>query len=228
MVSEPPASVVVMPKALTPRELGDLPFASHLEPGGTIEVAGEYDCAHFDELQLDRIEATGALFTECAFSGLTVTGGSFRSARFNDAWMHGSQWTGVDASDTSWLDAELVLDAFSGVEAFGASLRRVRFHHCKFDSVNLRGAVLHDVSFVDCVLRHVDIGDAKLTSVSFPGTQIEALSLRGAKLKKVDFREARSLGIYDGIESLAGGTITQTQLLELAPVFAHTFGIEVR
>ncbi|WP_067714460.1 pentapeptide repeat-containing protein [Nocardia yamanashiensis] len=217
-----------MRAASKPRELGDLPFARHLEPAGSIDISGEYDCAHFDGLTLDQTDAVGTHFTECALSGLTVTGGSFRHARFNDAWVQGSQWTGVDLSDTSWLDTEFVLDALSGVEAFGANLRRVRFHNCKFDSVNLRGAVLNEVSFVDCVLRHVDISEAKLTSVTFPGTQIDALSLRKAQLKKVDFREARVLGVYAGIESLAGATITQTQLLELAPVFAHTFGIEVR
>ncbi|MGV9414955.1 pentapeptide repeat-containing protein [Nocardia sp. NPDC003693] len=210
-----------------PRELVDLPFARHLEPHTEVGIEGEYDCGHFDGLDLDDVNMRGASFTECAVSGTTVSGGTLSFARFNDVWIHSTQWVRADLTESSWLDAELVMNALSGVEAFGARLRRVKFYNCKFDSVNLRGATLTDVSFVDCLLRHVDIGEAKLTSVTFPGSEIEALSMRKAVLKKVDLRGARSLGIYEGVESLAGATIAQAQLFDLAPTLAHALGIVV-
>ncbi|MFE2997628.1 pentapeptide repeat-containing protein [Nocardia sp. NPDC059246] len=211
-----------------PRELADLPFARFLEPQETLLDEGAYDCAHFDGLSLDDPQLRGVTFTECAISATTVTGGFFRYSRFNDVWLGSTRWIRTDLSETNWMDAEFVLAAMSGVEAFGSALRRVSFHNCKFDSVNLRGAVLTDVSFVDCVLRDVDISEAKLTSVTFPGSEISGLSLRNAKLKKVDLREARSIGISSGVESLSGALVTNTQLLELAPVFAHSFGILVK
>ncbi|MFE3194229.1 pentapeptide repeat-containing protein [Nocardia sp. NPDC059240] len=211
-----------------PRELADLPFARFLEAREEIESAGAYDCAHFDGLSLDDPQVRGVTFTECAVSATTVTGGFFRYSRFNDVWLGSTRWIRTDLSETSWMDVEFVLAALSGVEAFGSTLRRVSFHNCKFDSVNLRGAVLNEVKFVDCVLRDLDVTDAKLTAVSFPGTEISGLTLRNAKLKNVDLREARSLGITGGVESLSGAVITNMQLFDLAPVFAHTFGITVK
>ncbi|GAB3204268.1 pentapeptide repeat-containing protein [Nocardia tengchongensis] len=211
-----------------PRELADLPFARFLETQDALRDEGAYDCAHFDGLSLDDPQLRGVAFTECAISATTVTGGFFRYSRFNDVWLDSTRWFRTDLSETNWMDTEFVMAALSGVEAFGSVLRRVSFHNCKFDSVNLRGAVLTDVSFVDCVLRDVDISEAKLTSVSFPGSEVSGLSLRNAKLKKVDLREARSIGISSGVESLSGALVTNTQLLELAPVFAHAFGIVVK
>ncbi|MFB8001628.1 pentapeptide repeat-containing protein [Nocardia sp. NPDC056000] len=210
-----------------PRDLADLSFARFLQERDEITMEGEYDCALFEGMRLEDAEVRGAQLTECAITGGSITGGSLRHTRFNDVWIQGTQWTRADLSETSWMDAELVMNAWSGVEAFGARLRRVKFYNCKFDSVNLRGAHLTEVSFTDCVLRHVDIGEAKLTSVTFPGTEIEALSMRKATLSKVDLRTARSIGVYEGVESLRGATITSLQLMDLAPIFAHTIGINV-
>ncbi|MGW4536002.1 pentapeptide repeat-containing protein [Nocardia sp. NPDC004340] len=211
-----------------PRELADLPFARFLEPQDALRDEGAYDCAHFDGLSLDDPQLRGVTFTECAISATTVNGGFFRYSRFNDVWLNSTRWIRTDLSETNWMDAEFVMAALSGVEAFGSVLRRVSFHNCKFDSVNLRGATLTDVSFVDCVLRDVDISEAKATSVSFPGSEISGLSLRNAKLKQVDLRQARSIGVSSGVESLSGALVTNHQLLELAPVFAHAFGIVVK
>lgn len=211
-----------------PRELADLPFARHLEAREDLVIEGEYDCAHIDGVQLEDANLRGVSFTECAISGSTITGGTLSHGRFNDVWIHGTQWVRADLTETSWIDTELVMNALSGVEAFGARIRRVKFYNCKFDSVNLRGSVLTDVQFVDCLLRHVDISEAKLTSVTFPGSEIQALSMRKAVLKKVDLRGARSLAIYEGVESLAGATIGQQQLFDLAPTFAHAMGIIVK
>ncbi|WP_067568298.1 pentapeptide repeat-containing protein [Nocardia acidivorans] len=210
-----------------PRDLADLSFARFLEAREDLTMEGEYDCALFEGLRLEDAEVRGAQLTECAMTGGTITGGSMRHTRFNDVWIQGTQWIRADLSETSWMDAELVMNAWSGVEAFGARLRRVTFYNCKFDSVNLRGAHLNEVSFVDCVLRHLDISEAKLTSVSFPGSEIEALSLRKATLAKVDLRSARAIGIFDGVESLRGATINSSQLMDLAPVFAHNIGLNV-
>ncbi|MVU83895.1 pentapeptide repeat-containing protein [Nocardia sp. ET3-3] len=209
------------------RELADLPFARFLEVRDSLGEEGAYDCAHFDGLSLEDPQVRGVTFSECAVTASTVTGGMFRYSRFTDVWLRSTRWIRTDLSETNWMDAEFVLAALSGVEAFGSTLRRVSFHNCKFDSVNLRGATLIDVSFVDCVLRDVDIMDAKLTGVTFPGSEISGLNLRNAKLKNVDLRQARSIGIAGGVESLTGATITNLQLLELAPVFAAAFGIVV-
>ncbi|MEU2255282.1 pentapeptide repeat-containing protein [Nocardia xishanensis] len=210
------------------RELADLPFARYLTPlEEEPEREGDYDCVHVDDRQLEHLGAEHVRFAESALSSLTVTRGSFRYGRFTDVWLRAVAWIGTDLSDTSWQDAEFVEGAFSGVDAGGAVLRRVRFEGCKFDSVNFRRAKLREVSFVDCVLRHTDFGDADLTTVSFPGSTLTDLSLTKTTMRKVDLRGATRIGIADGIEGLRGATVTPLQLMDLAPSFASALGITV-
>lgn len=210
------------------RELADLPFANWLIPADALQVEGEYDCAHFEGVVWAEADARNASFNECAFRSVTLDNGLAQSARFNAVWMHGVRFIATDLSDVTWMDVEVIQGAFAGVEASGAELRRVAFHNCKFDSLNLRGATLTKVEFSECVLRHVDFGDAKLNEVSFPGSEIEGLVVRHAELKKVDFRQARNIGISDGVEALKGAMVTPNQLMDLAPAFAAAVGLIVK
>lgn len=211
-----------------PRELAELPFAPWLEPAGAPDPEGEYDCARFEDTVLTDPDFRTAVFGQCAFRSVHVDRGVAGGARFADVWLHGVRFTGTDMPDAAWLDAEVIEGAWSGVEASGAELRRVVFHNCKLDSVNFRNARLSKVRFVDCVLRHVDIDGAKLAEVSFPGCEISALTVRNAQLKKVDFREAHSIGIAEGVESLRGALVTPGQLLDLAPALGAAVGLIVR
>lgn len=54
------------------------------------------------------------------------------------------------------------------------------------------------------------------------------MRLGRAQLKKVDLRGAVALGITGGIDALRGATISSTQLLDLAPVFAQALGVTVQ
>jgi uncharacterized protein YjbI with pentapeptide repeats len=211
-----------------PRELADLPYASHLEPlRGELETEGTYDTLHADEREFQEPHAGGARFVECAFTSVAFEGGRMRRARFTDVWCHTVRWVGTDLAESGWMDATVVSGMLAGVQAFGATLRRVTFSHCKLDSVNWRSAALREVRFVDCLLRDVDFGEATLTEVSFPGSTLDGVHLRGARLSKVDLRGAASLGIADGVEALRGATIDHGQLLDLAPAFAQALGVTV-
>jgi uncharacterized protein YjbI with pentapeptide repeats len=213
----------------TPRELPDLPYASHLVPfTGALVREGDYDTAHFDGGEFEGAEADGARFLECALSSVTFTGGSYRRARFNDVWLHTVRWVGADLAETSWLDSEIIASALAGVEIFGAELLRVTFHNCKFDSFNARAARLRNVSFVDCLLRDADFGGATLTDVTFPGSALDNVRFAGARMSGVDLRGATALGITEGFDAMKGATITSAQLLDLAPLFAGALGIAVK
>jgi uncharacterized protein YjbI with pentapeptide repeats len=212
----------------TPRDLADLPYADHLVPSqGPLEREQAYDTVHFDGVRVEDAECGSARFTECAFSSVTVTGGHFRRSKFNDVWLHTVRWVGADLAETDWLDAEVVSGAFAGLEAFSAQLRRVIFHNCKFDSVNARAATLRDVTFSDCLLREVDFAGATLTNVAFPGSTLDGVRFENATLSKADLRDAAALGITAGHDCLRGAVITSGQLLDLAPMLAHTLGLEV-
>lgn len=68
-----------------PRQLADLPYASHLRPfDGTTADGGDYDTVHVDGGDIDEADGRNARFIESAFSSVTFTGGRYRGARFND------------------------------------------------------------------------------------------------------------------------------------------------
>lgn len=225
--SDRSATIHRMPE---PRALADLPFASYLEDHDEehLEPGGDYNVVRFTDREFPAQTAGNARFSETAMSTVRFTDGSLRRSRFNDVWLHGVQVIGTDLAETGWLDAEIVNSAFAGVAMFESSLSRVTFFGCKLVSINLRGATLRDVTFVNSILRDVDFTEAELTNVSFPGSTLEETRFEQAKLKKVDLREASELGIRNGYDSLKGATITFTQALDLAPMFAHTLGITVK
>ncbi|MER7750963.1 pentapeptide repeat-containing protein [Kitasatospora sp. NPDC097643] len=212
-----------------PDQLTDLPYAELLSPHtGALRSDERYDTVLFDGGEHTDESAAGATFLECAFTGVALSGVKLRQARFNEVWVQAGRWVACDLSDTEWQDAAFSGGVLAGVAAHGSALRRVVFRGCKLEAVNLRAAVLRDVVFEDCLLRDVDFGEAKLTGVSFPGSTLEEVRLRGATLSKVDLRDAARLGLPDGHQGLRGAVINSTQLLELAPQFAHALGITVQ
>ncbi|MGW4383840.1 pentapeptide repeat-containing protein [Kitasatospora sp. NPDC004531] len=208
--------------------LDDLPYAHLLRPHtGPLRADTRYDTVHFDDLDLGG-QLGGASFLECAFTGIRAEDAKLRRAGFNEVWLHGGRLVGVDLAESDWQDTEIDSTVLAGISAYSSAIRRTVFRQCKLEAVNLRGAVLRDVVFEDCLLRDVDLADAKLTDVTFPGSTLDEVRLRGATLKRVDLRPAASLGLPDGHLGLRGAIISTTQLLDLAPQFAHALGIAVR
>lgn len=211
------------------RELADLPYAHLLQPhSGELHRHGVHDAVHFDDQEFEDTDASDSRFDECAFTTVTVTGGHYRGAKFNDVWTRHTRWMGTDLSDTVWSDTEVLANVLAGVAAYGARLTGVVFRECKFNSVNLRETKLRNVTFQDCVLREVDFSGAELKSVTFPATTLDGVRLARSTLSKVDLREAADLGITDGYDALGGAVISSEQLLTLAPALAQTLGITVR
>lgn len=213
----------------SPRELADLPYASYLEPfRGQLASKGDYDTVHFDGCEFEDAQASGARFTESAFTSVAFAAGSCRGARLNDCWLHAVRWLGTDLVDADWLDVEVATSVLAGLEMHGAQLRRVTFYNCKFDSVNARTTNLRDVRFVDCLLRDVDFSGATLTNIAFPGSSMHGVRFKRAHMAKLDLRGATRMGIADGHDALNGAVISTPQLLDLAPMLAHVLGIAVQ
>ncbi|KJS53140.1 pentapeptide repeat-containing protein [Streptomyces rubellomurinus subsp. indigoferus] len=217
-----------MPRAVAD-QLADLPYADLLRPHtGPLRADARYDTAHFDGGEHTDESGAGAAFLECAFTGVALSGVKLRQARFNEVWVQAGRWVACDLSDSDWQDSAVTGGVLAGIAGYGSALRRVVFRGCKLEAVNLRAAVLRDVVFEDCLLRDVDFGEAKLTGVSFPGSTLEEVRLRGATLSKVDLRGAARLDLPDGHQGLRGALISSSQLLDLAPQFAHALGIQVK
>ncbi|ATL66052.1 pentapeptide repeat-containing protein [Nocardia terpenica] len=212
-----------------PRDLADLPYARYLTAfDAELESDYDYESVHLDNAVFDDLEVHGARFTESAFTGVAFAGGIMQHGRFDDVWLRGVRFVGVNLGQSTWLNSEFVDSALSGVELVGATVRRIRFEGCKFESVNFRTAQLRDVSFVDCVLRDTDFSEAALTRVTFPGSRLDGVTLHGSTLDAVDLRGAATLDLTAGIDSLRGAIVGTAQLLDLAPAFARAAGIIVR
>ena len=209
------------------QELADLPFAAALQAHrGGLRPRGDYDCEHFDKATFDGASAPASRFLECAFTGVSFTGGDLRQARFTSAWLRDVRFTGTGLAETEWTDVALLASAAAGVEAFGAWLHRVTLHGCKLDSVNFRDAELTGVVFDDCLLRDVDFTGATLTRTAFGGSRLAATTLSRTTLDQADLRGAE-LGIITDAASLRGAIVTAAQLTQMAPVLAETLGIVV-
>ena len=208
-------------------ELADLPFAAALRAGpGSLARAESYDSAHFDRLDLTGPDASGSRFLDCAFTRVSIQDGRLRRARFTDVWLRDVQLMSTTLAETTWVDAAVIGSAASGVEAFGAQLRRVSLRGCKLDSVNFREATLVDVTFDNCVLRDVDFAGATLTRTAFRGSRLAATNFTRVTLDQVDLRGAE-LGITIDPGCLRGAIVTTAQLMDLAPLLAESIGLTV-
>jgi len=210
----------------SPRRLEvDLP---DLEPFGDagLEQAGEYDALELRDLDLSGQDGRDARFLECGVYACRLDETRLRGARFADCVLADLQGVAPDLAETSWLDVVVNDPRLAAVQAFGADLRRVAVRGGKVDYLNLRGATLQDVRFEGCVLREVDFAEATLVDVSFDGCQLVEPDFSRARLERVDLSGA-DLRAPKGVTSLAGATIAQSQLYDLAPAFAAQLGLTV-
>ena len=210
-----------------PRELAELPYAAALTAhSGALEDGGDYDTERFDRDVFDDVNVSGARFLECAFTGVSVTGGRLRRSRFLGCWLKDPRVTAADLAETQWADSTVLGGVLAGVQAFGARLERTVFAGCKIDSVNFRDARLTGVTFKDCLLRDVDLAGATLRRTVFAGCQLTRADFSRTTLDQVDLRGSE-LGLIVGPSPLRGAIISSGQLAAIAPVLAEGLGIMV-
>jgi uncharacterized protein YjbI with pentapeptide repeats len=228
MVRMPPRPKTPKPRKKTALPSPGLPSADELTPFSTdVQDEGLYDHLHAEGRTWEPATvAEHARFSQCVFTDVTLQGGAWSHATFSDVRFEDSRLLAPDLSASHWRDAEVRRGIASGVQWFGADVRRTHFAEVKLDSVNFRNATLTDVVFTDCLLRDADFAGATLVRVRFPGCTFERADFGRVKLTEVDFRRAR-LEFKSGLDSLRGAVIDTGQLVELAPVFAAHLGIEI-
>ncbi|MFF0039780.1 pentapeptide repeat-containing protein [Streptomyces mirabilis] len=200
-----------------------------LEPhdGSELEPDGDYDGLEFREADFVGQDGGGATFMDCALTGCALDETRLHHARLLDSVLTGIRGVGTDLAESTWRDVELVDARLGGVQLHGAVLERVLIRGGKIDYLNLRKARLKDVVFEGCVLVEPDFGAARLERVEFVDCVLKGADLTAATLTDVDLRHAAELDIARGVDRLAGAVISQSQLLDLAPVFAAALGVRV-
>lgn len=216
-VSAPATKAPTLPslslEGLAPGDVDDLRPRTDLE--------GE----QFLDLDLGLVALNGARLDATAIDGLRADDLDVKATRFTEVRLGQLDVPSVRAARTQWREVELS-GRLGSIEAYEADWRSVHFIGCKIGYLNLRGAELTDVAFTDCQITDLDLVGTTARRVAFAGSRIDQLTLRDGRLNDVDLRGAQLAGIQ-GLASLRGATVSEEQLLLLAPLLAVELGLRV-
>ena len=143
-----------------------------------------------------------------------------------DAAVTDLDWANGKARGLAARRVELHRCRLTGSELSEASLSDVTFGECRLDLVGLRLARLERVVFRDCRMNECDLYEATLTDVLFERCDLREATLDRAKLDRVELRGCDLSGLR-GAEALRGARMPWNDVLENAPLFATTLGIEI-
>ncbi len=195
--------------------------SKHLDP------ARDYDALDFVDLDLTAQNASDARFLDCRFDRCRLDDLTMRRARILGSLFSEVLGTSIDWSDSTWRDSRISGGRLGAAALADATWTGVRVRGIKLDYLNLAGASLDDVVFEACEIGALDARAANLESVWFVDCRVEELNITEATLSKVDLSGAR-LRTLVGVDSLRGASISQEQLVDLAPMLAAELGIKVR
>lgn len=191
-----------------------------------LEAHEHYDLLRFTSADLSDCDLVGATFSECEFLALTAHGTDFRSAGFVDTRFDRLDAPVFKAPRSHFRSVDIQESRLGSAEFYEARWQSVHIRDSKLGFINLRGATLRDVLFTNCNIEELDLGGAKANRVSFTNTTVNNLDLSQATLQHVDLRGLAIERISD-FQGLRGATMSSFQVSELAPQFAHHFGILV-
>ena len=154
---------------LTGVELVDCTFRDASWAGSTL--AGVHlDGCRFERVDLSRVRLPDSVVDGCTFTGCKALATSWAMQR-----------SPVIAPDPSrWVDCQLSLGGFGGLDLTGAA-----FERCVLDEADFDGAVLREVVFDECSLAGARLVRADLRDAD----------LRSARDYVVDARETRVEGL---------------------------------
>lgn len=199
----------------------------NLEPfTGRLESDGDYDGFSFDGLDLSGQEAEFARIIECAFTRCTLDDVTLEHVQLLDTTLTEVHAGTLGLADATWRDVTLTDCRLGAVHAYGGGLTRVTIRGGKIDYLNLRDAHLTDVRLEGCVIGDLDLLGARATRLEIVDCRVRRLDLTHATLTEVDLRGADLSGL-DGPAGLAGATISEQQLIDLAALLAAHLGITV-
>lgn len=192
----------------------------------SLEADDDREFELFTDADLAGRDLTGITLRECAVDGADLDDTNLRGARFIETALSAVNAPVLRMSRSTWRDVVVDRSRLGSAELFDTTWNAVRIRHSKLGYVNLRGSSLTDVIFDDCTIDELDLGGVTATRVAFPGTSVKTLDVTRATLKHVDLRGLDFRAVH-GLEGLAGATVTEFQVAELAPLFAAQLGIVV-
>ena len=165
-------------------------------------------------------------FTDCEFRQTDLDATRLRGSRLSEVIMGEIDAAVFSAPRTSWRNVEVTSSRLGSAELYASTWRSVTVAGSKINYLNARSADWQEVRFTDCMLDELDLSEATVNRLAFAGCRIGTLSLAGARLTDVDLREVR-LEMINGLAGLSGAWISESQLVELAPLLAAHLEIRV-
>lgn len=194
---------------------------------GGLEREGDYDGLELDGLDLTGQDAREARFLDCAVRRCVLDGVRLDHAHVVDTSFVEARADVLEAPDVQWRDVTFTDCRLGGVRAYGGELIRVTVTGGKTDYLNLRGATIRELRLVGTTIDDLDLAGATVRDLVVTESRVRRLDVTGAHLTDVDLRGA-DLSEIDGLTGLAGATISEEQLVALAPAMASQLGIVVR
>lgn len=180
----------------------------------------------FEGGDLSHADLSDITFERCDLVGLSLHQADLRAATFSETRLGRIDAPVLSAPRSVWHDVVLEGSRIGSAELYESGWRSVELVDCKLGYVNLRGATIRDLRLTRCTVDELDLTNAQATRVAFEDTSVDHLVLASARLVHVDLRGA-SLRRITSLERLAGATLSQAQLVELAPLFAAELGIRI-
>ena len=213
---------VPRPPVLAAPDLGRLRDgeADELAAGETVE-----------DLQLVEADLSGAdlpalSLLSCRFSEVFANDTDLAAARLVDCRLERLSATYLHSPRSTWQTVELVDSRIGAWEIYDADVESVLIEDCRMGFTNLVGTVLRDVLIRGTRIDELDLSGIDAQRVRFEDCRVGVLRLRGGSLSDVDLR-GLEMSMVDGVDSLAGTTISGEQLTELAPLLAQHLGLRV-
>lgn len=194
---------------------------------GALEREGYYDDLELDGLDLTGQDAREARFLDCALHGCVLDDVRLAGAHLVDTSLVEVRAATLDVPRAEWRDVSVTDCRLGAVRAFAGELLRVTITGGKIDYLNLRDATIRELRLVGVTIGDLDLAGARARDVVVQDCRVRRLDLTNARLTDVDLRGA-DLSEIDGLVGLAGATISEEQLVSLAPALAAQLGVLVR
>lgn len=170
----------------------------------------------------DEIELTGYKQND-----QQLTAGKYRYIDFSDILLEK-----LSANNLQTFRSTCIRCIFDNAQMTGLSLpqgnfKDVIFRNCRLNFTNFRSATFERCLFIDSNLCEADFAMSQFKNIEFSNCELKNTEFSNAKCQRVEFTNC-SLNVIKGISGLKGASISELNLIELAPLFCSEFGIKVK
>lgn len=186
-----------------------------------IEAPRIGDVDEVNQIDLKSIELTGLKLEK-----LGLEAGKYNHIEFSDSLLE--KLVGNNLQTFSSLAVRCVFDScqFTGLGLPQCNFKDVIFKNCRLNLANFRSSKFGRCIFIDCDLTETDFAMSTLNNAVFDNCQLDQTEFSNCTCETTEFKNC-SLGQINGLAGLKNATISQLNLIELAPILANNLGLKI-